>query len=189
MNNMNERFHTPPHTLDIQSITPLIFLAGPVQGARDWQTPTADKLLVLRDDIDVASPRRRPQDEKRTFTRTDSIEQVEWEDITLARSAHFGSIMIWLAAQDHALPYKEGRAYAQTTRLETGEAWGWLGATQTLTGETPFPLLVGIDPRYTDEGGGSESYIRIKHAIKKMPVYDSLDQMIEQAAEQTPFLR
>jgi hypothetical protein len=177
---MTERFHTPPHTLHIESHTPLVFLAGPVQGAPNWHSPIADELLTFRDDIHVASPRRLLEDEIDVFTANDSQEQVEWENAALERSAKFGSIVVWFAAQDHSLPYRTGRAYAQTTRLELGEAWGWL------TAGWQFPLVVGFDPNYTFEGGGSESYVHIKQRLKKFPIYHSLDDIVSHVIEETP---
>lgn len=183
---MNERFHTPTDKIQIGPHSPLVFLAGPVQGSPDWQTPTADILLAARTDLEVASPRRTIE-HVGSFDANEAEKQVAWEHTALRRSAQLGAIIIWLSAQDHALEYTKDRAYAQTTRIAIGEALGWARPVANLKNpDWDFPVNVGIDPRYGDNGGGSESYIRIKSKLLGIPVYDSLDQVIEETIRHVP---
>lgn len=97
---------------------PLIFLAGPIQGAPDWQARAAALIAAEAPDCDIASPRR--QIEKfAKLNEAEYLEQVQWEHRHLAAAAKSGVILFWLAAEDHII---EGRSYAQTTRFELGEA-------------------------------------------------------------------
>lgn len=164
---MEERLHIPPnrHRIGIQS--PLVFLAGPIQGSPDWQNPTARTLLDhLDDDVHVASPRRESQE------GFDWDEQVAWEKFHLLRSRTMGVIAFWFAARDHALEYEEGRDYAQTSRIELGRVAGWLDYSN-------FPVILGVDPEYSAQGGGNERYIRSLAAEHGIAVHISLDDVID----------
>lgn len=163
---MTERFFTPPRELTILETTPLVFLAGPVQGAPDWQTTLAERIIDTSS-MAVASPRRTAENQ----ARFDADEQKAWEIAFRDRARKFGVTGFWLAAQDFTLPYPAGRAYAQTTRFEMGEAWGWRHY------DPDVPIVVGIDPTYTDHGGGSESYMRTNCAHRGITVVDSLDEL------------
>lgn len=157
-----ERFFTPPHSIDIPSTTPLVFLAGPVQGAQDWQTSFAKQILVDNANVAVASPRRTPEDQ----AKFDADEQVVWEHKSLERAREFGVIAFWLAAQNlDDETYPEGRAYAQTTRIELGKALGWKQF------QPDLPVVIGFDPDYTARGGGSEDYIRREAAMTGIAIH------------------
>jgi hypothetical protein len=164
---MVERLHTPPHFNPIPIDAPLMFLAGPIQGSPDWQTPTA--LLIGRhfEGTHVATPRRQ------TDVGFDYNEQVAWEKAHLRRSRELGVIMFWFAAQDHTLSYEAGRAYAQTSRIELGRAIGWHDT-------NPFPLVIGFDPAYSANGGGNERYIRTLAEEANLRVHDDLDDVIDE---------
>src|SRR5437763_86015 len=85
---------------------PVIFLAGPIQGAQDWQ---AEAARLIGDRVHVANPRRP------VFPADAFGEQVEWESRWLARAK---AILFWLAAEHE---HRCDRAYAQTTRFQLGE--------------------------------------------------------------------
>lgn len=179
---MTERFYTPPHNADITDWTPLIFLAGPVQGAPDYQTRFAEHLLEQHANIAVASPRRTPADQE----RFDADEQVEWELRHRFRARGFGVTAIWFAAQDLSIPYPEGRSYAQTTRIELGETLGWWD-TQKPREHTPGArLAVGFDPEYTTNGGGSENYIRKIMKFRCIPVYNDEQAFLDAVVAEIP---
>ena len=165
---MNERIHLPPQHTPIPDQAPLIFLAGPIQGAKDWQTPTALQLSEHIPELHVASPRRL------SATGFDYNEQITWEKDHLKRSRELGVIMFWFAAQDPTLEYKAGRPYAQTSRIEIGRALGWHDS-------NPFPLVIGIEPGYTENGGGSERYFRSLAEEANIPVFDDLEEVIDQS--------
>ena len=126
---------------------PVLFLAGPIQGAPDYQTGFARAVLAKRPDFVVATPRVPAGLDRATF---DYGRQVDWEERHLWRAARLGGVAFWFAAQDPALPYPPGRAYAQTSRIEIGMVVGWRRF-------MAVNLVVGFDPAY---GGGSERYIR-----------------------------
>jgi len=92
---------------------PVIFLAGPIQGAADWQSEAIDIINQLNPDIIVASPRRSAFCESLNFD-----EQVDWETHFLDRAGKNGVVLFWLAREQESMP---GRAYAQTTRAELFE--------------------------------------------------------------------
>lgn len=164
---MTERLYTPPHYPDIHDNAPSVFLAGPVQGTPDWQTPLAYKLLEARHDIVVMSPRRTSCDQ----ALFEPDEQKLWEFTTRDYTRQLGVTAFWWAAQDHAIPYKSGRAYAQTSRIELGEAMGWR------TYDASIPVVVGFDQDYEKMGGGSESYIRSLCEDRDIVVVDTISDL------------
>ena len=120
----------------------VIFLAGPIQGAPDWQTDAMNLLLPYLQGAVIASPRRvvAPKD----FVYED---QVNWETRHLNLAGKNGVIIFWLAKESVQLA---GRSYAQTTRAELFE-WKERHITQNAK------LVVGIEP-----GFAGERYIRMR---------------------------
>jgi hypothetical protein len=93
---------------------PLIFLAGPIQGAEHWQAQAAALIQAAAPELAVASPRR-PRMEEEGFSYG---EQVDWESHHLRLAGRQGVVLFWLARE--TTHYCE-RAYAQTTRFELAE--------------------------------------------------------------------
>lgn len=112
---------------------PLIFLAGPIQGAPDWHS----KAIGLLDGYPIASPKR-PDDS----WKFDFEAQVDWESKCLEQAARTGCILFWLAKEETHHP---DRAYAQTTRFELAE---WITRKR-------YRVVIGIEP-----GFSGERYIR-----------------------------
>ena len=81
-----------------------VFLAGPIQGAPDWQNNMPEMK-----DVVWLSPRRK------SYNDFNKEEQIEWETkcMTLA-----DIILFWIPKEAEHI---EGRQYAQTTRTEFGE--------------------------------------------------------------------
>ena len=136
----NEVFHTTE---------PGIFLAGPIQGAPNWQQESEtmlDRVSLKRGlDFNIYNPRADNFDPK------DEAAQKHWEKTYLKRARDSGAILFWLAAQDFSIEdYPEGRSYAQTTRIELGRAFGWRDYNPRTR------IVLGIDPNYE---GGSDGYI------------------------------
>lgn len=144
----------------------LMFLAGPIQGAPDWQADFANKIIERRPGVVVATPRASIDTKSKEF---DFNAQVDWEDKHLWRAAKLGGIVFYFAAQDKSLPYREGRAYAQTTRIELGKILGWRKF-------MPLNVAVGFDANYE---GGSERYIRRMCERDEVPVATGADEMLE----------
>ncbi len=148
--------HQPPDGFKLPWQERLIFLAGPIQGAPDWQEQAIN---LLNTNYHVANPRHTYPEG--TF---DYDKQVEWEWLQLERAAEHGGIIFWFAAQDYNLEYEEGRPYAQTSRIEFGEVFGWKKYHSV-------NVAVGIEPGYE---GGNERYFRKKAKHFGIPVRDSL---------------
>lgn len=146
----------------LQDSMPLVFLAGPIQGAPDWQSRIIQGLSHLhQDDITVANPRRNVLPEN-----FDYDEQVFWERAHLRRAIKHGAAVFWLAKQDPSLPYKDGRPYAQTTRFEAGMAY--LAKAED---RPHFTLTLGIEPGYE----GSDKYYRSMARELGIPMFSRLE--------------
>lgn len=159
--------HQPPRPIETQPDDTLIFLAGPIQGAQNWQAKAVDYInRTVTDDLHLANPRRDYLEG--TF---DYEQQTSWEDTGRWRAARRGAVVFWLAAQDFSLPYEDGRAYGQTTRFEFGEATGWLKYHRSTR------IILGIEPGYA----GSERYYRHQAKRFQLPVYSTLEETLDQA--------
>ena len=89
----------------------IIFLAGPIQGSRDWQAEIINKLKdKLPDNYKIACPRLEYKDGEFDYNK-----QVDWETEYLTRAANDGVILFWLANEEQ---HDSKRSYAQTTRFE-----------------------------------------------------------------------
>ncbi|HXY18297.1 MAG TPA: nucleoside 2-deoxyribosyltransferase domain-containing protein [Candidatus Nitrosopolaris sp.] len=166
---MSIRVHRPPEIQN--SDGPGIFLAGPIQGAPNWQADAVnhfEDLLKNEATVNIFNPRASSLD----HTKED---QILWEKKYLLHARRYGAIMFWFAAQDHSIKdYPVGRAYAQTSRIELGRAIGWKDYAYLIR------LGIGIDPDYT---GGNEDYIKSCAKEHKIPVYDSLARLCTHVVE------
>jgi hypothetical protein len=159
--------HQPPNIFELPDDEPLIFLAGPIQGAPFWQEEAVGIIGRLGTEgqrVHIANPRRDgPLDPD--FSDAGYTEQVSWEERGLLRAAKFGAALFWFAKQDPEQPYEQGRAYAQTSRVEFGEILGWQRYNPSVR------VIVGIEPGYK----GSERYFRYKAQAHRIPVWDDLE--------------
>ncbi len=117
---------------------PLIFLAGPIQDAPDWQQE-AIRLIREREKIHIASPKR-PIKIEGDLVGAEYDAQVEWEHHHLNYAGKYGTILFWLAKP---ISHTPGRAYAQTTRFELG----WSVARHYLEG---IKVVVGIEDGFSN---------------------------------------
>lgn len=101
----------PPEVVQVEG--PVVFLAGPIQGAPDWQAEAVRWFTEHAPWLTVASPRR-----EYLPGEFDYAAQVNWETIYLRRAAPCGVILFWLAREAVNVP---GRSFAQTTRFELAE--------------------------------------------------------------------
>lgn len=125
----------PPAYQDLRG--PLIFLAGPIQGAPDWHAETIS--LLQATDIFIASPRR-PDSEGGDFSQDAYNEQVAWEHYHLQRAGENGVSLFWLAREAR---HQCDRAYAQTSQFELGEA-------VTLHRWKGIKVVVGIEKGFSN---------------------------------------
>lgn len=144
---------------------PVVFLAGPIQGATTWQFDAA-KILCKNSEIVVASPRR-------DYPITNGLDdkeyaaQVDWETWFLRRAGENGCVLFWIPNADHEIP---GRSYAQTTRFELGE-WKERAMRKECN------LVLGIE-----DGFPNKRYIarRFSQDCPHVPVVSTLEAVCEQ---------
>lgn len=134
-----------------------MFLAGPIQGAQDWQAVATALLTQSGRDLSIANPRLGVFGPD--FVASD---QVDWESAMLARASAQGVILFWLAAES---THTCTRAYAQTTRLELGE---WLARSRV----EGTKLSIGIDATFS---GAEYIQHRIATDNTNLSVYSSLE--------------
>lgn len=146
-------------------VGPVVFLAGPIQGAPLWQPDAAKLLHELMPELHVASPRR-----ERTLDPVGYDEQVDWETHHLRRAATDGVVLFWLARE---ATHTCDRAYAQTTRFELAE---W----KVRHERDGAKLVVGIDDGFT-----GAKYIRRRFAqdCPAVPVCASLPETCAAAVQ------
>lgn len=153
----------PPQIVTVDG--PLIFLAGPIQGAPDWQSHAIRRLKAAAPDVTIASPRREyPPDE------FDYAAQVNWETHYIRLAAQQGVILFWLAREALVLP---DRCYAQTSRFELAD---W----KVRHERDGVRLVVGIE-----DGFSGERYIRQRFGqdCPQVPIISSLDQACDAAVD------
>lgn len=144
---------------------PLVFLAGPIKGAPDWQAEAIRWFAENAPVISVASPRRARKGEEFDFAA-----QVNWETHHLRRAAEHGVILFWLPREEVAVP---GRAYAQTTRFELAE-WKMRHERDGVR------LVLGVE-----DGFSGERYIRFRFGqdCPRVPILSSHATLCAAAAE------
>ena len=140
---------------------PVLFLAGPIQGSKDWQRSAIEKIRNSDKNVHIANPRRDYAPGEFEYTK-----QVDWERYYLKRAFQNGAIMVWLAKE---YKHRRDRAYAQTTRFELGELLG-KGA----------KAVVGIE-----EGFTGAKYVRhvLPTEYPKVPICKSLEETCKKALE------
>lgn len=146
---------------------PLIFLAGPIQGARRWQDLAIQVITSSAPDLYISSPRR-VLEEKGDFTQAKYNEQVDWETYHLRRAAENGAIMFWLAKE---FEHKCDRAYAQTTRFELAE---W----KVRHERDGVKLAIGIEEGFT---GARYLIRRLSQDCSDIKLYPTLEDTCREA--------
>ncbi len=144
----------------------LVFLAGPIQGAEDWQAKAIEFLTRGNPALNIASPRG--DYSKRAF---DYNTQVDWETHYLNLAAKTGAILFWLAKeQEHMCD----RAFAQTTRFELAK---WIERSLFVK---ELKLSIGIEA-----GFSGERYIRrvLGQEHPSIVVYSSLEDVCRDALQ------
>ena len=151
----------PPEVIPVEA--PVIFLAGPIQGAPDWQAEAIRWFTQHSPGFAIASPRR-----DYLPGEFDYAGQVDWESHYLRRAAAHGVILFWLAREVLNLP---GRSYAQATRFELAE---W----KVRHERDGVRLVVGIEDGFS---GGRYIRYRLGQDCPKVPLLTSLPAVCETA--------
>ncbi len=143
----------------------IVFLAGPIQGAPDWQSKMINRLQEVYPSLNIASPKRIDKSKEFVYNK-----QVDWETHYLNEAAKNGVIIFYLANEAKKI---EGRAYAQTTRFELGE---WKAKSELLGTK----LVIGIEEDFTNA-----RYIRrrIKQDCMNAYITDSLEECCQISKE------
>lgn len=142
---------------------PIVYLAGPIQGAVNWHLDAIDYLADRTPDLHVACPRAR------NF-RGGPEPHLAWERAYARRAARDGVILCWLARET---AHRCNRAYAAQARFELGD---WAARAQR--GE--LRLVVGVERGFT---GGPYLARRFALDYPQVPVCRSLRQTCAAAAE------
>jgi hypothetical protein len=161
--------HKPPVPVWIGDEKKAVFLAGPIQGAPNWQSNAIEIFTELPGrigELHALNPRREGQ-----FNPDDYKDQVFWEQDNIVRAIRQGVVLFWLQAKDDSIAYPEGREYAKTTKKELGMAVG-----QLLLGNA-VDIAFGIDPELEDQ----ERYFRTTFGRLGLPVHTSLGTTCEDA--------
>lgn len=125
----------------------LVFLAGPIRGAPNWQDDAASFLLAQEPDLTIASPRRevRPaildyvlKGDEKIFSR-----QRAWERYYLDVASETGAILFWLPGE---VEHKCEKPYGAMTRKELGD---WSTAYKLLGGDG-IRFCIGSDGKFSE---------------------------------------
>lgn len=127
----------------------IVFLAGPIKGAPDWQAQAIKDLADL--DVYVANPRRE------NVQNFNLDLQVNWESRFLAAA---DVIMFWIPPKVADVP---GRDYAQTSRFELAE---WMAKTHY--NHTRKQVVIGIADTFF-----GKSYIVKRLEAENVSVYST----------------
>lgn len=147
---------TPPNYGPVEG--PLVYLAGPVEGAVNWQSEALGRLGELDPGLAVANPRR-------DFAPGEELasEQIDWETGYLRRAGEQGAILFWMAAETERVPW---RAYAQIARAQLFEA----KARHELAGAR---VVLGIEENFA---GGSYIRRRFETESVGIPSFRTLEE-------------
>jgi hypothetical protein len=157
-----------PNQINLDNMdAPLIFLAGPIQGAEDWQTKAVEIIESVDDQVYIASPRRK-ETHQGDFPTEMYNEQVDWETKHLRIAGHVGSILFWLAKEKE---HNCERAYAQTTRFELAE---WKVHNKLRGSE----LSLGIEKGFT---GSKYIKRRFEQDCSGINIFDNLEDTCKEA--------
>lgn len=155
----------PPETWG--TMNPLVFTAGPIRGARDWQSDVIESFQ--KDEkthhVWIASPRGYVSPD------FDYNLQVDWESRYLLRASQFGAIMFWLDREEEHIC---SRAFAQTTRFELAE---WK---ERLRSQKDPPLILGIHPEFS---GNRYIRLRLQQEMPSLKIHSTLPDTIQAAKD------
>ncbi len=149
---------------------PLIFLAGPIQGAERWQDKAIDIIQNNAPELYIANPRRllNAKVQKKDFSTGMYDEQVDWETHYLKHAGSNGVILFWLAKE---FEHRCDRAYAQTSRFELAE-WKERHVNDKVK------LSIGIEEGFT---GARYIKRRLMQDCPNVNIYSSLEETCNEA--------
>ncbi len=181
---MKTKFHTPRSNYEGKEIKnvilipqlPVIFLAGPIRNAPEWQNEAIQYLFKKDESVFVVSPRRELASdlvnlaEKVTPTDTTFKRKRAWEQYYLNSASEKGCIIFWLPKEGE----KESaeKVYAHITMMELGE---WIARHKM---NNKINLVIGTDGEFPE---WSTIKFEIESEIPEILICDSLEQTINTA--------
>ena len=161
-----ERLMTPPRLTGVDESLPVVFIGGPVEGAPDFQTPLARRLIAATDDVFVASPRL-----ARGYERPSTDKLLLWHQANLGRAAFNGVTAFWFAARDSRIPNESGEKYAHAAAFD----FLWAIGQREQTPGTKVELGIHLD--YHASGARSEPFLRRLAQQANLVVHTSIDDL------------
>lgn len=161
----------PPYYPKNPDTKPVIFLAGPIQGAPSWHEKAIRRILKRGVDCHIACPKKGIVEEynpRNCDMDNGPYSQYDWETSFLNKAADNGVILFWLAKEE---THFCKRSYGQTTRYELAE---W--KERMIRGEAT--IVLGIE-----EGWTGERYIRhrLDRELPDLEVHSTLGGTVKEA--------
>ncbi|MDO8509479.1 MAG: nucleoside 2-deoxyribosyltransferase domain-containing protein [Nanoarchaeota archaeon] len=136
-----------PKTYVTQIDTPLIFLAGPIRSAPNWQDEAIKFLFSQNQNITIASPRRGIREEITQYVAEGNesyfSRQRAWERHYLDIASKAGAILFWLPGEEQ---HDCNKVYGAMTRLEIGQ---WM---TNYKHDNSIRFCVGSDGKFPELG-------------------------------------
>ena len=111
-----------PKTYIRELDAPLIFLAGPIRSAPNWQDEAIEYLFSRKSNLIIVSPRRGVRDEIAEYIVTGNENyfprQRTWERHYLEFASKKGAILFWLPGEEK---HDCQKVYGAMTRIELGQ--------------------------------------------------------------------
>jgi hypothetical protein len=170
--------HNPPVQPKIGRFEHGLFLAGPIEGADDWQSRTIEIIRSTGSHtlnlIHIFNPRRQTEMRDTRLDPENYKIQTFWEQDQLALAADIGAHLFWLEARNPKLPYTSGREYARTTIKELCMSIGGI-----FYGDG-IKMAVGIDPDFDDP---SHNLRYCRETLKRLhiPIRSTLEDTCSEA--------
>lgn len=123
---------------------PLIFLAGPIGNAPNWQDQAIKYLFSLDSDLTIASPRREVGESVAPYlvSSQDSFpRQRAWERHYLDIASKTGAVLFWLPGEAE---HRCEKVYGAMTRLELGQ---WM---TNYRHDKDVRLCIGSDGKFSE---------------------------------------
>ncbi len=124
---------------------PLIFLAGPIRGAPNWQDEAVEILFSKNENLTIASPRRGIRPEISRYIEKGDEEyfprQRTWERHYLDLASKTGCILFWLPGEQE---HKCEKVYGAMTRIELGQ---WM---TNYRHDNSIRFCVGTDNKFSE---------------------------------------
>ena len=158
----------------VEGLEPLIFLAGPISFAPQWQDKAVEIIHSINSGVYIASPSwylREEYVKNSMKSREQFGKQLEWERYYLDEASLKGGILFWLP-----MPVKHDctRSYARDTRGELGE---WRGRIIY----EDVKIIIGAEKDFDGLDVIKRNYLSIKPDMK---FYNTLEETCKEAVKQ-----